>query len=367
MRSRKISPARHDVKKTRRAGGRGASEPDVATPVRLTGRADIRELRNHLRLRTLEAFRHVYDTGSVTRAAERLGVSQPAVSQAIFALEKAVGFPLFDRSGTKRLTPTAEGRELYPACCRVLEATATVERIAGSLEAGHGRRVIVGVVPEMSVGFAQDVMDRLMGQFPEAEVGLDARYAWLHEELLVKGDIDISLSTMPAVGERIDSRPLMTLPAMVGMPAGHPLADRPKISPRDLVHEPLAVPRRPASLRTRLDAAFAEAGLILSPSIEAPVFTLGDFVLRRNAVALFGPIAGWHHRDRGVLLRPLDPPLDCTYHLLVRKGGVETPYVAAFAEEVVALGRKVAAEIGVPLVLPGSGGARRAGRRRGAD
>ncbi len=62
-----------------------------------------------MKLRQIEIFREVCDAGSVTGAAESLGISQPAVSKHLAALERACGFLLFARTGG-RLVPTPEGR-----------------------------------------------------------------------------------------------------------------------------------------------------------------------------------------------------------------------------------------------------------------
>src|SRR5690606_17235776 len=128
------------------------------------GRRTLQGLRQLTRMRSLEAFRHVFDTGSVTRAAERLGVSQPAISQTIFALEKAIGAKLFERSGARRLAPTPEARLMYPACRGVLEAMERFELVAR--DASSGGRVTIGVIPAIAMGFAHDAIERLRAEFP---------------------------------------------------------------------------------------------------------------------------------------------------------------------------------------------------------
>lgn len=91
------------------------------------------ELRQQLRYRTLAAFRLTVETRSATRAAEVLGITQPAVSQLLAGLERAVGFPLFARGAGRRLEPTPEARRLFVDVGRVLDAMATLERLVGVL------------------------------------------------------------------------------------------------------------------------------------------------------------------------------------------------------------------------------------------
>lgn len=94
---------------------------------------DAEAIRQQLRQRNLEAFRIVCETGSVTRAAERLNLSQPAVSQLIGRLERSFGLRLFDRGLGRRLEPTAQARAIYLDVCRTLEAMARLEETASAL------------------------------------------------------------------------------------------------------------------------------------------------------------------------------------------------------------------------------------------
>ncbi|WP_374448570.1 LysR family transcriptional regulator [Stella sp.] len=86
------------------------------------------ELRHHLRYRTLAAFHLTAEARSATRAAELLGITQPAVSQLLAGLERAVGFPLFARGAGRGLEPTPEARELLADVRRVLESMTALER-----------------------------------------------------------------------------------------------------------------------------------------------------------------------------------------------------------------------------------------------
>ena len=81
------------------------------------------DLRHHLRYRTLAAFHLTAEVRSATRAAELLGITQPAVSQLLAGLERAVGFPLFARGVGRAFAPvgrddTQLGRVISADCHR---------------------------------------------------------------------------------------------------------------------------------------------------------------------------------------------------------------------------------------------------------
>lgn len=108
------------------------------------------DLRHHLRYRTLAAFHLTAEVRSATRAAELLGITQPAVSQLLAGLERAVGFPLFARGVGRGLEPTAEARELLVDVRRVLESMTALERVVRTMtgvDGGAGGEPRHGTVP----------------------------------------------------------------------------------------------------------------------------------------------------------------------------------------------------------------------------
>ena len=93
-----------------------------------------------LRYRTMAAFRLTVETRSATRAAEELGISQPAVSQLLAALERAVGFPLFDRGAGRRMDPTPGALQLLSEVREILDAMAELEQRVRELATGEAGR-----------------------------------------------------------------------------------------------------------------------------------------------------------------------------------------------------------------------------------
>lgn len=142
----------------------------------------------------LRSFLAVYRAGSVTDAAAHRGVSQPAVSQHLAALEAAVGARLFTR-GSGGVEPTQWGRELYATVAGPLDA---LEEVLEQLVAGRGAGgppvpVRVGSSPEY---FASQVLPRLTG----TDLAVAATFAPDPElfTLLERGEVDVAVtSTTP--------------------------------------------------------------------------------------------------------------------------------------------------------------------------
>lgn len=124
-------------------------------------------------VRQLRYFLHVVDHGSVHRAAEALYVAQPSVSQALRALERDLGTPLFHRTG-RRLVLTAAGERLVePAreVCRWLElARSTVEAVDGLREG----RVVIASMPSQAVSPLAGMISRFLQSHPGVQVSVRA-------------------------------------------------------------------------------------------------------------------------------------------------------------------------------------------------
>ncbi|MCC7276183.1 MAG: LysR family transcriptional regulator, partial [Alphaproteobacteria bacterium] len=163
------------------------------------------EVKQQLRHRTLLAFRLVFETASVTRAAERLAVTQPAVSQLIGGLERAVGAALFERGPGRRLVPTAAARELYADACRALDALDAFEAAARALADRSGRRLAVAAEPALAGGFVRAVVGRLLRAAPHTDVVIDAAYSREREDGLLRGALDLALASVPPASARLAS------------------------------------------------------------------------------------------------------------------------------------------------------------------
>ncbi len=109
---------------------------------------------NHLRY-----FFEVARAGNMRRAASRIGISQPALSKQIQALEDAIGLQLFYRS-SKGLQPTPDGEIAYAHCQRVFGHLYDLEEAIDVLRSGSAGRVTIGAIPSISVHILPSVLRR---------------------------------------------------------------------------------------------------------------------------------------------------------------------------------------------------------------
>ncbi|RFU87693.1 LysR family transcriptional regulator [Streptomyces triticagri] len=188
--------------------------------------------------RLLRYFAAVAEEGTLTRAAERLFVSQPALTKQIRQLETQLGVRLFTRARTG-MTLTEPGRELAE---RVPALLAEWDRVLRATKGAAGRAARV-----LRVGFlasaANEATPHIIEDFTRRRPGwrVDMRQAaWSRPSAgLDNGDVDVALVRLPFPGQDdLHTEVLFTEPRCVALASGHPLATREVIDFRDLWDEP---------------------------------------------------------------------------------------------------------------------------------
>jgi LysR family transcriptional regulator of gallate degradation len=206
----------------------------------------------------LAAVRH----GNLTEAAAELGVSQPALSKSIKALESSLGVRLLDR-GRFGVSPTPAGEALMQhgqvVEAELRSATGTIEALKGA-RSGH---VLVGCGPTEANRLLPQALLQLATTHPELRV--TALYG-LNESLMpwVKlGEIDFALSSVPgrSVDPALTHESLFTETGVVVARAGHPLAQQRAIEPETLSHQRWVLPRRRELERLAFDDFFTRHDL----------------------------------------------------------------------------------------------------------
>jgi len=194
-------------------------------------------------LRHLRYFMAVADELHFGRAAERLHITQPSLSQQVRKLEEIIGVGLFDRSSrTVELTPAGEALR-----ARVKRTFDDVEEaVAAAREADLGiiGRFSVGFIETAAIGIVPGAVRRFREIRPR--VGLTLRELPVREQTdgLITGALDLGfVRTEPGHGDLVVER-VLEESFVVALPAGHPLAGHSRLAPPQVVDEPLIVVER---------------------------------------------------------------------------------------------------------------------------
>jgi len=198
------------------------------------------DMEHKIELRHFRYFAILAEELHFGRAARRLGIAQPPLSQQIRRLEELVGARLLDRT-SRRVQLTDAGRVLQVEAARVLAgADSAVE---------SARRAARGEAGSLRVAFAATVMflalPRIIREFRDRfpRVHLDLREMPTGTQLaaLLEGDIDLGFVREPEPDAALDIVTVMREPLRIAIHQGHPLAARRRVSVRDLAREPFVL------------------------------------------------------------------------------------------------------------------------------
>ena len=192
-----------------------------------------------LEIRHLRLIMAITDEGSVTRASERLHLTQSALSCQLRDAEQRLGTSLFERLG-KRMVLTPAGERLLASARVVLTELQTAERDLRTMGPAASKPVRIATECYTCYTWLPPVLQRLQERVPGAEVSIEAEYTRKPLPALLHGDLDVAIVTQGPADRRIQRTPLFSDELVAVLPAGHRLAKRRWLEARDLVPEHVA-------------------------------------------------------------------------------------------------------------------------------
>jgi DNA-binding transcriptional LysR family regulator len=190
----------------------------------------------------LSAFLEVADSASFTRAAERLHLSQPAVSKRLRSLEDQIGQPLFDRVGRSVLLTDA-GRALLPYARRVVQTLEDGRRALSQLSQTVSGRLSIGTSHHIGLHRLPPVLKRFVLDYPDVDLDLHFMDSEDACEAVIAGKLELGIVTLPLQPlPQLDSGVVWDDPLAVVAAPSHPLAARRRIRLEDLAEYPAVLP-----------------------------------------------------------------------------------------------------------------------------
>jgi LysR family hydrogen peroxide-inducible transcriptional activator len=182
-----------------------------------------------MELHQLEYLLAVAEEGSVTRAAAKLMLAQPSLSQQLRKLEHEVGQPLFDRL-PRGVVLTEAGRRLVEHARRILAGVQDARRHVADARSGVEGPLIVGAIPTMAPFVIPRLAAAFLGDFSDVELALVEDVTHGLVERLERAEIDLALASSVEASRRVLVERVSTEPLWLLLPAGHRLAGRPAIA-----------------------------------------------------------------------------------------------------------------------------------------
>jgi DNA-binding transcriptional LysR family regulator len=266
--------------------------------------------------RQLEAFRAVVEDGTVSGAARRLRVSQPAVSKLIAALERGTGLQLFRRE-RQRLVATAEASLLYEETDRLFMGIERIALAASEIRSLRAGKLTVVGLPALGLRVLPRLIARFVADKPEANVTLQVQPSPRVIDWVTAQQVDLGISILPVDHPAVRVEPLASVAAVCVLPRGHRLARRKLIRPADLRGEMFVSLASDDRARHMIDRAFDAVGVARQLRLETHLSELACRLVESGAgVSIVDPFTAVEFAEDGLVMRPFQPRIQFQIHLL---------------------------------------------------
>jgi DNA-binding transcriptional LysR family regulator len=286
------------------------------------------------RLKPLRAFCQTARLGSVSRAAEALYVSQPAITLQLQALERELGVRLFERVG-RRLTPTREGDALYELARPLVDGLDALPAAfrqqvqgfdAGELNIAANSTTTLYLLPKIVAHFRR--------QHPDVRLILHSAISADGTDLLRENAVDLAFGSMVDVPGDLSYAPVYRFDQVLITPPDHPLAALETLSLADIAaHDLILPPKRQVTWRL-VDQVFQQHRTPYRVALEVGGWeVIKQYVAMGMGVSIISSIC-LNEADRDVLaMRPLDKFFPArSYGVVMRKGKLLSPQARAFVD-----------------------------------
>ena len=212
----------------------------------------------------LRAFHAVASAGGFTRGAARLGLSQPALTVQVRALEQAYGVELFRRRG-QRTELTEFGREVFRQAQQLFARLDDLEQLLGAAGSLRTGRLALGADGPFAV---MDLLAAFLQRYPGMRVTMRLGNATRALADLREGHTDVAVLNLIEQGNDLFSRPLLRDRLVTLVKAGHEWAERTAVDFDELSAAPLILREPGSATRALLADAFAAADLVPRVALE---------------------------------------------------------------------------------------------------
>lgn len=208
--------------------------------------------------RDLEMFVTVVEEGTMSRASEKLYVSQPSISQSIAKFEERYKVRLFDRvNGRLKITET--GERYYRYAKRILN---TYERMEDDLlRANEGNTIHFGICRDLGISNAVGLVNHLEEEFPHLNLKLISNVTDVLLKKMREREIDIAIVEREELDDRVKAVDLLSSEMMMVCNPSHPLAQKSTIELQDLVGYDYIIQQRDSNIERYITNQLNNAGV----------------------------------------------------------------------------------------------------------
>lgn len=268
-----------------------------------------------LKHRQVEAFRAVIISGSMSTAADIMGITQPAVSRLIRDLEYETRLDLFERSGG-RLVATGDAMALYREVDRSFVGLERIADLARDLRERRGGSLRVAALPGLANGFLPAFAADFLAKRPSLNLSLHGMNSHYVLEWITTGQCDLGIvENTQLTNVTIEELPSTDMVAV--LPPRHRLVEREQIVPEDFENEDFISLIQPSVMHVMVDAIMRERGIVRRIKAETPLsMIVCGMVSAGFGVSIVDPFTADRYSS-SLVVRPMDPPISINWTIVL--------------------------------------------------
>ena len=272
-----------------------------------------------LKLRHMEVFNALIEAGSVSRAAVRLNLTQPAVRIALSNFEAELGFPLFHRE-RGFFTPTTEAMLLHKEVVNSLQAMSRVRERAVGILSGQTGRVSIATNGVLAFNFLPGLLADFQKDHPNIKIEIKVHSSRQIATWVADHNIEIGLIDLPVPVAGLDAQ-VFKFECVCAMHKDDPLAELETVYPQSLAGRSVIRITDDHQIDQQLDMLLAEANVAVSQDATAYYFAIArNLVAAGRYLAILDPVNGKIDLKDDVTWRPFKPRIDSSLAVITAKG-----------------------------------------------
>jgi DNA-binding transcriptional LysR family regulator len=261
-----------------------------------------------LRFRQLQAFHAIIETGTVTGAANQLGISQPGISNLLYQLERQTRLKLFQRV-KGRLIATPEANVLFQEIDTVVRGLDHVNQAVMDLQNKQIGQLQVVTQHSISFGMMPQLIARFAKDRPDMSISFQSQYSLKVQEWVQAGLFEIGICEMPLRYDTFNAYPIF-VETLLAMPEDSPLARHDVLTPELLEGVPFIVMGPDHMMNRRTREAFHNAGIPMKTRVHSHLFkNLLGFVKAGMGVSILDRFVLDYDNEGGFITRPFRPQI----------------------------------------------------------
>ncbi|QTO00436.1 LysR family transcriptional regulator [Brucella sp. 458] len=238
----------------------------------------------------LRTLIYVAELGSLSKAADRLRIAQPALSRQIRLLEQELGTRLFDRHG-RGMIATEKGHDVLRHAQRIMAEMEEIRVLAQDENAPLRGHVSIGMPPTASDILSEPLVSTFQETHPDATLRIVNAYSGYLVDWLHRGDIDAAILYNPKNARSFHIQPLLEEALFLIGPANFDKERGRQITFSELEEERLLLPSIGNGLRSLLEKYAQEAGITLNVKFEADSYSTLKSIVQNNHGVTVLPLA----------------------------------------------------------------------------